>query len=211
MVATVLTPHIENVDLFLAHCHRRHYPAKGTIVYVGDVADVLYYIIEGSVAVVLEDRKEDRELTLAYLNPGDFIGDLGLFEKAPRSAWVRARTDCEIAEINYEHFHELSEEYPEFLRAINMQLARRLRDTTRKLGNLAFLDVTGRVTEALMDLCKQPSAMTHPSGMQIKITRQEIGLIVGCSREMVGRVLKDLEQQGLMSISGKTMVIFNTR
>jgi CRP/FNR family cyclic AMP-dependent transcriptional regulator len=103
--------------------------------------------------VVLEDRKEDRELTLAYPNPGDFIGDLGLFEKAPRSSWVRARTDCEIAEINYEHFHELSEEYPEFFRAINTQLARRLRDTTRKLGNLAFLDVTGRVTEALMDLC----------------------------------------------------------
>ena len=124
---------------------------------------------------------------------------------------MRARTDCEIAAINYEHFHELSEEHPEFLRAINTQLARRLRDTTRKLGYLAFLDVTGRVTETLMDLCKQPSAMTHPSGMQIKITRQKIGLIVGCSREMVRRVLKDLEQQGLMSIAGKTMVIFNTR
>lgn len=53
LVATVLTPHIENVEVFLAHCHRRHYPATGTIVYVGDDADVLYYIIEGSVAVVL--------------------------------------------------------------------------------------------------------------------------------------------------------------
>jgi len=53
--------------------------------------------------------------------------------------------------------------------------------------------------------------MTHPDGMQIKITRQEIGRIVGCSREMVGRVLKELEGQGLLSVAGKTMVVFGTR
>ena len=53
--------------------------------------------------------------------------------------------------------------------------------------------------------------MTHPDGMQIKITRQEIGRIVGCSREMVGRVLKDLEDQGLVGVKGKTMVVYGTR
>ena len=53
--------------------------------------------------------------------------------------------------------------------------------------------------------------MTHPDGMQIKITRQEIGRIVGCSREMVGRVLKSLEEQGLVFVKGKTMVVFGTR
>ena len=74
----------------------------------------------------------------------------------------------------------------------------RLRSTTRKVGDLAFLDVTGRVARTLLDLCKEPDAMTHPDGMQIKITRQEIGRIVGCSREMVGRVLKTLEDQGLV-------------
>ncbi len=53
--------------------------------------------------------------------------------------------------------------------------------------------------------------MTHPDGMQIKITRQEIGRIVGCSREMVGRVLKTLEDQGLVPVKGKTMVVYGTR
>jgi CRP/FNR family cyclic AMP-dependent transcriptional regulator len=53
--------------------------------------------------------------------------------------------------------------------------------------------------------------MTHPDGMQIKITRQELGKIVGCSREMAGRVLKTLEQDGLVSVSGKTMVVYGTR
>jgi CRP/FNR family cyclic AMP-dependent transcriptional regulator len=62
-----------------------------------------------------------------------------------------------------------------------------------------------------LDLCKEPDAMTHPDGMQIRITRQEIGRIVGCSREMAGRVLKNLEEQGLISVSGKTIVVFGTR
>jgi len=73
------------------------------------------------------------------------------------------------------------------------------------------LDVTGRVARTLLDLCKEPDAMTQPDGMQIKITRQEIGRIVGCSREMVGRVLKDLEERELVSVAGKTMVVFGTR
>ena len=94
---------------------------------------------------------------------------------------------------------------------LGKQMANRLRHTTRKVGDLAFLDVTGRVARTLLDLSKQPDAMTHPDGMQIKITRQEIGRIVGCSREMVGRVLKTLEDQGLVSVKGKTMVVFGTR
>jgi CRP/FNR family cyclic AMP-dependent transcriptional regulator len=90
-------------------------------------------------------------------------------------------------------------------------MSKRLQDTTQKVGDLAFLDVTGRVARTLLDLCKQPDAMTHPDGMQIKITRQELGRIVGCSREMAGRVLKTLEEQGLVAVSGKTMVVYNSR
>ena len=76
---------------------------------------------------------------------------------------------------------------------------------------LAFVDVSGRVAQTLLDLCQEPDAMTHPEGMQIKITRQELGKIVGCSREMAGRVLKTLEQDGLVSVSGKTMVVLGAR
>ena len=67
------------------------------------------------------------------------------------------------------------------------------------------------VARTLLELTREPDAMTHPDGMQIKITRQEIGRIVGCSREMVGRVLKNLEEQGLVQVSGKTMVVYGTR
>ncbi|MGH1487602.1 MAG: cAMP-activated global transcriptional regulator CRP, partial [Cellvibrionaceae bacterium] len=203
------TPQLKNIDDFLAHCHRRRYPAKSTLIYAGDKSDSLYFIVKGSVTVIIEDD-EGREMIVAYLNDGDFFGEMGVFqeEEDSRSAWVRAKTECEVAEISYTKFHELSVSHPEFLYALGTQMARRLRNTTRKVGDLAFLDVTGRVARTLLELSKEPDAMTHPDGMQIKITRQEIGRIVGCSREMVGRVLKTLEDQGLVSVSGKTMVVY---
>jgi len=199
------------VEEFLVHCHRRRYPAKSTIIYAGDKSDSLYYIVKGSVTVLIEDD-EGHEMIVAYLNDGDFFGEMGLFDdKDSRSAWVRAKSECEVAEISYAKFQEISDNHPEFLFALGSQMARRLRNTTRKVGDLAFLDVTGRVARTLLELCKEPDAMTHPDGMQIKITRQEIGRIVGCSREMVGRVLKTLEDQGLVLVKGKTMVVYGTR
>lgn len=202
---------INSLDRFLEHCHRRHYPAKSVIIYAGDKPDVLYFIIDGSVSVLIEDS-DGHEIVLAYLNKGDFFGEMGLFgDEYNRSAWVRTRTACEVAEISYTKFRQLYADHPDVLFAMASQMAARLRNTSRKVSDLAFIDVTGRVAHTLLDLCKQPDAMTHPDGMQIRITRQEIGRIVGCSREMVGRVLKSMEDQGLISVKGKTIVVFGTR
>ncbi len=202
---------ITSLDRFLEHCHRRHYPAKSVIIYAGDKPDVLYYIIEGSVSVLIEDS-DGHEIVLAYLNKGDFFGEMGLFsEEHNRSAWVRTRTACEVAEISYNKFRQLYTDHPDIVFAMATQMAARLRNTSRKVSDLAFMDVTGRVARTMLDLCKQPDAMTHPDGMQIRITRQEIGRIVGCSREMVGRVLKTMEEQALIAVKGKTIVVFGTR
>ena len=211
MVSPVLSPHIDNVDEFLNHCDRRRFPAKSTLIHAGDASNSLYYIVEGSVMVMIEED-DDKEIIVAYLNKGDFFGEIGLFDdQQGRSARVKAKTACEIAEISYAKFLDVNKTNPEFLFAVGTQMANRLRATTRKVGDLAFVDVTGRVARTLLDLCKQPDAMTHPDGMQIKITRQEIGRIVGCSREMAGRVLRTLEEQGLLVAKGKTMVVFGTR
>jgi len=199
------------IDNLLRHCHRRRYPPKTVVVYAGDPADALYFIIEGSVSVLMDDDS-GHELVLSYLNAGDFFGEMGLFGRnTTRSAWIRTRTHCELAEISYTRFRKLAAEDPEILFHITGQMADRLRKTGTKVRDLAFLDVTGRIARTLFDLAEEPDALTHPDGMQSRITRQELGRIVGCSREMVGRVLKDLEEQGLISVSGKTMVIFNTR
>jgi CRP/FNR family cyclic AMP-dependent transcriptional regulator len=199
------------LDRFLDNCHRRTYPDKSVIINAGDHSSELYYLISGSVSVVIEDD-DGHEIILAYLNSGDFFGEIGMFdEKNERSAWVRARTKCEVASIGYDRLRSMAAEYPEVLFAMLSQLALRLRNTSRKVGDLAFTDVSGRVARALLDLCEQPDAMTHPDGMQIRITRQELGRIAGCSREMVGRVFKNLEEQRLITASGKTIVVFGVR
>ncbi|MEK9714197.1 MAG: cAMP-activated global transcriptional regulator CRP [Thalassolituus sp.] len=200
------------LENFLTQCHKKRYPARTTIIHAGEESDTLYYLMKGSVSVTIEDD-EGREMIMAYLNEGDFFGEMGLFDddNSPRTACVRAKTPCEVAEISYSRFRELAASDSELVFRIFRQMAERLTRTTRKAGDLAFLDVTGRVAGTLLDLCKQPDAMTHPDGMQIKITRQEIGRIVGCSREMAGRVLKSLEEQGLISVAGKTIVVVGTR
>lgn len=204
----VVNPTIER---FLKHCHRRRYPSKTVIIYAGDTPDSLYYIVEGSVTVLIEEE-DGQEIVLAYLNAGDFFGEMGLFdEQKNRSAWVRAKTECEVAEINYTAFRDLAAENPDILFALATQMAVRLRRTSGMVGRLAFMDVAGRVARTLLDLCKEPDAITHPDGMQIRITRQELGRIVGCSREMVGRVLKNLEAQNLITAKGKTIVVFGAR
>jgi CRP/FNR family cyclic AMP-dependent transcriptional regulator len=201
----------QSMQRFLEHCHRRTYPTKTVIVNAGDLSEELFYIVKGSVSVIMEDD-DGHEIVLAYLNDGDFFGEIGMFdEKHERSALVRTRTECEIAQMSYDRLKAVSVELPEVLYAMMSQLALRLRNTSRKVGDLAFMDVSGRVARALLDLCKQPDAMTHPDGMQIRITRQELGRIAGCSREMVGRVLKNLEEERLVSVAGKTIVVFGTR
>lgn len=216
---TIIKPPVQEPEFlqrFLSFCHRRHYPKNTEIIHIGDPADILYYITDGSVVAYIEDE-DGKEIILTYLNKGDFIGEMGLFLPEPkRTVMVRTRTACQIAEISYNRLeqlfnHDLSAYTKEILYAIGSQLSQRLKQTSHKVGHLAFYDVTGRIAGTLLELCKQPDAMTHPDGMQIRVTRQEIGRIVGCSREMAGRVLKSLEEQGLISVSGKTIVVFGTR
>jgi len=200
-----------SLDKLLSNCHRKKYPAKKNIIHEGDQSDTLYYIIDGSVCVQAEDN-DGGNIILAYLNAGDFFGEMALFgESHQRSAWVVARRECEIAEISYERFRQLIKEDYEILEMLSKQMANRLLKTSQSVKNLMTLDVMGRIAATLLELAKQPDAMTHPDGMQISMTRQDIAKMVGCSREMAGRVLKDMETDGLISAHGKTIVVFGTR
>lgn len=201
----------EYLTALLAHCQRRRYPKGMQIIQGGDPAETLFFIVRGSVKISMED--DGREIILSYLNQGEFFGEMGLFAPTRRrSVSVFTRTECEIAHIGYQHLEQLldaalREHTKSILFAISRQLTQRLMKTSLKVGHLAFLDVTGRIARALLDLAGQPDAMTHPDGMQIRISRQEIGRIVGCSREMAGRVLKNLEDQHLIEVQGMAIVV----
>ncbi len=207
----------EALDAFLQYCHKKKYPAKATVIRPGDTGDRLYYIIEGSVSIGMLDEEGNQELILAYLNKNEFIGEIGVFKATEmRKVSVKTRVPCYLAEIGYDRFRqalkrELLEYAPDILFMLGAQLSDRLLTTSRNFSDLAFMDVEGRIARTLLDLCKEPDAITHPDGMQLHITRQEIGRLVGCSREMAGRVLKELEDKKMITAHGKTIVVFGTR
>lgn len=199
--------HPQALDRYFEHCHRRQYPAGSTIITPGAISNDLYYIVDGSVSVVIDDD-DGHEFLLAYLNAGDFFGELGLFdEKHERSAWVRARTHCEVAKLNYERLSSLTDTEPDIVFALLAGLSLRVRDTSRKVRDLAFKDVAGRIARAILDLAEQPDAIPSPDGVSVVVTRQELGRIVGCSREMASRVVRSLEEQGLVRSRGRRLQI----
>jgi len=158
-----ITNTIPNVENFLRHCQRKDYKSKSVVLQQGEPSDTLYLILDGSVSVMVEDESEPGHmLVVAYLNPGDFVGEMGLFDNEPqvRSAMVVAKTQCEVAEISYDRFHQIRAQYPDILYAVSRQLGARLRQTTRKLSDLAFVDVSGRI-----DPPGRHADQGHPAGV----------------------------------------------
>jgi CRP/FNR family cyclic AMP-dependent transcriptional regulator len=224
MVET-LTPAIGSL---LKHCHQRRYGSRAYIFRPGDHIDTLHYVVEGSVAIVMPEKslrapesqttlESDQDVVLSYSCRGEFLGAAGFFlGEGKYEVNAITREPTVIASLTYSRLRELlrttlSTYAPDILTELGRQLALRLVKSDRRSASLAVLDVSERIVHALMELCTQSDAMTHPDGMQIRITRQELGRVVGCSREMAGRVLKQLERERRIVAKGKTIVVFGTR
>ena len=210
-----MAPSPATIERFLAHCHRRRYPPRTEVFRPGDPAGTLYYVVSGSVSIITEED-DGRELVLGYFGNGEFVGEMGLFiESDVREVILRTRTQCELAEIGYERLQQLlttqANDAARLLYSMGAQISQRLLDTSRKAGRLAFLDVSDRIYRTLFDLAREPDALSHPQGTQLRVSRQELARLVGCSREMAGRVLKKLQADGKLHARGKTIVLYGTR
>lgn len=195
------------VRAFIEQACKRSYAPKHTLMLAGDPPQSIYLLLEGSVSILLEDEN-GREIVLAYLNPGDFFGELCLFpDQQSRTAIVRTRTPSLAAELNYEAFMKFYASNPDIMFEIAGQLAARLRDTTRRLFDLSFLDVAGRMARTLLSLTGKREAAVNPRGVVIRTSRQELARLVGCSREMAGRVLKKLEEDGVVATQGRSILV----
>lgn len=200
---------------FLRYCHIKNYPPNTTLIRIGDYNRKLFFIISGSVTVGTVDEDDGRELIYAYLHQGQFIGEIGIFnESKVRMVNIKTRCDCQLAEIAYKRLKQLLKSDLEthafdILFMIGQQLSDRLMMTSRNFRDLAFMDVEGRTARTLLDLAREPDATLDEKGMKIKITRQELSHIVGCSREVAGRVLKELELKKLIAVQGKSILVFN--
>ncbi len=201
------------IDHFLRCCHVKSYPPRQTFIRAGEKNDTLYYIVEGSVSV--NTHNEGRGLVYSYLNQGQFIGEVGLFHPIPlKTVDVQTRYQSKLASISYERFkivlkNELADYAFDLLFMIGKQLADRLLVVSRNFCDLAFMDTEGRIAKCLLDLCQEPHAIKLPEGIQIHITRKELSRLVGCSREIAGKFLKELEAKGLVAINNKDIIIFD--
>lgn len=183
---------------------------KQTLILAGDVADSLFFVLDGTLGVVVIDEN-GQEMIVSTIHPGEFVGELGVFSAtlSERSAWIIARSEAKVARIGYAAFIELAKTYPDLIFLVAGQIVQRLKMTTEKLGTMIFDEVSVRIIKCLIAQSALPDAFLHPRGKEIKLTRQDLGLMVGCSREVAGRVLKDLVEKQLISVSGKTLIVFD--
>lgn len=190
--------------LLIANSVRRQYRKDDVIIRAGEAGDTLFYVINGSVAVTIENT-EGKDLIIAYLDRGHFFGEVGLFlDNAPRTAWVRAREKTEVAAIPYAQFHQLAQEHNELLYGIGRQLVQRLMDTTDRNADFVFYGITRRLARTLVRLMQQ----SRQEGVsEMRCTRQELARMVGCSREMAGKALKELHDRSLIAVDGKRITI----
>ena len=167
-------------------------PRNTTLVRVGDKTDALYVLVSGS-AKVLNRDVEGREVILTLLGAGECFGEMSLIDGSPRSADVVSCEPCELLVIAKSDFaHALSENVDLCLN-IMKSLADRLREANRKIESLALLDVYGRVAKLLLDFSELEDGRRV---IRRKVSKQDMAKMVGASREMVSRVMKDLESRG---------------
>jgi len=182
---------------------RKPYKKSSTVVAGGDPADALYIVISGRLKVIMTD-KEGREVILAILNQGDFFGEMGLIDQAPRSASVVTIEPCELLTITRADFTKCLQKSFDLTLNVIRGLVKRLREADRKIGSLALMDVCGRVARLLMEMAE---TVDGQKVVTKKLPKQQIAKMVGASREMVSRVMKELETSGRIEVRAHQILL----
>ncbi|MEO7241371.1 MAG: Crp/Fnr family transcriptional regulator [Variovorax sp.] len=166
------------------------------IVEQGKKSNALYILLTGRARVMSTDSR-GREVILATLGPGDHIGEMSLIDDEPHSATVRTEVQTDVLMLGREGFARCLPESSSMSNNIMRGLVRRLRHADRKIESLALMDVYGRVARSLLEFAVDDGAGNLT--VRDKVSRQDLAKMVGASREMVSRVMKDLEVRGFVN------------
>ena len=191
------------IQLVLNHSTKKTVAKNTIVISEGDQSASLYVIIAGKVKVFLQDG-DGKEVVLNYQGPGEYFGELALLDNAPRSASVMAVQKSTFLVVSKQEFKQMLSSHPDVAFALIKGLVVRLRLLTENVKDLALTDVYGRVVKLLSGLAQlQAGKMVIANGP----TQQDIANRVGASREMVGRILRDLTTGGYLRMEGKNITI----
>lgn len=184
---------------------KRRYKRGEIIVEQGKKSNFLAIVLTGRARVVTTDTR-GREVILATMNPGDYVGEMSLIDNQPHSATVRAEVQTDVLILGRPEFARCLPENTSMAYAVMKGLVQRLRHADRKIESLALMDVYGRVARALLEF-----AQPDKDGQLVirdRVSRQDVAKMIGASREMVSRVMKDLEDRGFIEVTedGRTIV-----
>ena len=174
---------------------KKRYRRGETLVEQGGRSNALFIILAGRARVVSVDAR-GREVILALLHPGDHVGEMSLIDGQPHSASVSAEVQTDVLMLGRVAFLQSLPENSSMTFSIMRGLVQRLRRADSKIESLALMDVYGRVARALLEMSDLDGEQRL---IRARISRQDLAKMVGASREMVSRVMKDFEQRGLVA------------
>ena len=183
----------EQADVVAKAVTKQRFKRAEVIVEQGRKSNALFIVLSGRARVLTTDSR-GREVILATLQVGDYIGEMSLIDNEPHSATVHADVPTDCLVLGRSEFDHCLDGNTAMARAVMSGLVKRLRRADQKIESLALMDVYGRVAHVLLD-----SATHDADGHMVirdKISRQDVAKMVGASREMVSRVMKDLEERG---------------
>lgn len=192
------------LDQLAARGELRRYPARTLLIQEGDQGDNIYLVLSGRLRVFSSDNR-GKEITLGVYGAAEYVGEMSL-DGGPRSASVETLEPTVCSVVTRQLLREHIAAHPDFAFDMMARLIRRARLATESARSLALIDVYGRLTRLLDELASEPL----PDGSRripLRITHQEIAGRVVCSREMVSRLLKDLEQGGYLSMQERHIVL----
>jgi len=193
------------LDVIRAVASEKSYPKNAVVLTEGEMGDSLYMIQSGKVKVFIGDE-DGREIILKIMGPGSFFGEMSMIDKQPRSASVTTLEPSTVQVLTHAMFEKCVEQAPRIGTVVMQILAHRVREADRKIGTLALMDVYGRVASTLLELAVMQDGKLMVSE---RLSQQDLANMVGASREMVNRILKDLSDRGFISIESKAITIIN--
>jgi CRP/FNR family transcriptional regulator, cyclic AMP receptor protein len=181
----------------------RCYPRHSFMVRARDKTNALYVMLSGKAKVVIDDG-DGREVTVSTIGPSEFFGEMSLVDEKPRSASVQALEPCEVLCVPKSAFMACLEDNSDAAILMLRNVVSRLREADRKIASLALMDVNGRVARLLIELAKDVNGV-----WVVDTGSEEIARMVGASREMVSRVLKEMREEGLVSRDKRKIIVLD--